>query len=79
MLWLECYFSQSLSRAVSFTVEIFQNVVTFKKSCFICFNESPAKMMKDAFYSILKALFVLRIFRFLSWHFGQVENTERQG
>ena len=32
-----------------------------KKICFICFNDSPSEMMKNAFYSILKALFVLKI------------------
>ena len=32
----------------------------------ICFNERPSKMMKNAFYFILKALFVLKIFKFLS-------------
>ena len=37
-----------------------------KKICFICLNESPLKMMKNAFYFILKALFVLKIFKFLS-------------
>ena len=37
-----------------------------KKNCFICFNESPLKMMKNAFYFILKALFILKIFKFLS-------------
>ena len=30
--------------------------------------------MKNAFYFILKALFVLKIFRFLSWPFGHVKN-----
>ena len=34
--------------------------------CFICFYESPLKMVKNAFYFILKALFVLKIFKFLS-------------
>ena len=29
-----------------------------KKNYFICFNESPLKMMKNTFYFILKALFV---------------------
>ena len=29
----------------------------------ICFNDSPSKIMKNAFYFILKALFVLKIFR----------------
>ena len=33
-------------------------------SFFICFNDSPSKMMKNAFHFILKALFVLKIFKF---------------
>ena len=37
----------------------------FKKN-FICFNENPSKMIKNAFYFILKALLVLEIFKFLS-------------
>ena len=37
-----------------------------KKFLFIYFNESPLKMMKNAFYFILRALFVLKIFKFLS-------------
>ena len=45
------------------------------KICFICFDDSPSKMMKNAFYFILKALFVLKIFKFLSWLFGHVEKT----
>ena len=36
-----------------------------KKFLFICLNESPLKLMKNAFYFILKALFVLKIFKFL--------------
>ena len=50
-----------------------------KKNCFICFNESLLKMMKNAFYFItvfcftLKALFVLKIFNFLSWLFVHVK------
>ena len=31
-------------------------------------------MMKNAFYFTLKALFVLKIFKFLSWLFGHVKN-----
>ena len=34
-----------------------------------------ASVMKNAFYFILKALFVLKIFKFLSWLFGHVEKT----
>ena len=37
-----------------------------KKFLFICFNESPLKMIKNTFYFILKAIFVLKIFEFLS-------------
>ena len=44
-----------------------------KKIVFICFNENPLKVMKSAFYFILKALFVLKIFKFLSSRFGHVE------
>ena len=36
-----------------------------KKIC-VCLIEDPLKMMKNAFYFILKALFVLKIFKFLS-------------
>ena len=32
----------------------------------ICFDGCPSKMMKKAFYFILKALFVPKIFKFLS-------------
>ena len=46
-----------------------------KKNPFICFNESPLKMMKNAFHFILKVLFVLKIFTFLCWLFGHVEKT----
>ena len=37
-----------------------------KKNFFICFNDGPSKMMKNAFHFILKVLFVLKIFKFLS-------------
>ena len=36
-----------------------------KRRSIICFNESPLKMMKNVFYFILKALFVLKIFTFI--------------
>ena len=32
-------------------------------------------MKKNAFYFILKAPFVLQIFKFLSWVFGHVEKS----
>ena len=46
-----------------------------KKIGFICLIESPLKMIKNAFYFILKAFFVLKIFKFLSRLFGHVEKT----
>ena len=46
-----------------------------KKNYVICVTESPLKMMKNAFYSILKAFFVLKIFKFLSQLFGHVGKT----
>ena len=44
-----------------------------KKSFCICFNDSPSKMMRNAFYLILKARLVLKICKFLSSLFGHVE------
>ena len=44
-----------------------------KKNCFVCFNGSPLKLMKNAFYFILKDIFVLKIFKVLSWLFGHVK------
>ena len=35
--------------------------------------ESPLKTLKNAFYFMIKALFVLEIFTFLSWFFGFAE------
>ena len=36
-----------------------------KEMCFICFNKSLLKLMKNVFYFILKTLFVLKQFKFL--------------
>ena len=36
-----------------------------KKICFICFNDNPSKIVKNAFYFTLKAFFV-KIFQFFS-------------
>ena len=54
---------------------------TSKNICFVFFSESSLKTMKNAFYFIWKALFVLRIFKFLLWYFGHIEKAawlERQ-
>ena len=36
-----------------------------EKIRFICFNEKHLRMMKIAFYFVLKAVFVFKIFKFL--------------
>ena len=43
-----------------------------KKVSFVCSNGRPLKMMKNAFYFILKALSILKIFKFLPKLFGQI-------
>ena len=45
------------------------------KNFFICFHDSLPKIMKSIFYFILKAFFVLKIFKFLSWL--EVKSSER--
>ena len=56
--------------------QVFKVGLSPSKEIFIvCFNDSPSKVMKYAFYFILKALFVLKIFKCLSWLFGHVEKT----
>ena len=46
-----------------------------KSDSLICLIENPLKMMKNAFYFILKARLVLEIFNFLSRLFGHVGKT----
>ena len=46
-----------------------------KKIGFFLSNKIPVKVMKNTFYFILKALYVLKIFKFLSWLSGHVEKT----
>ena len=46
-----------------------------KKNCVICSIESPLKIMKNAFYFILKAFFLHKIFNFLPSLFRHIEKT----
>ena len=50
-----------------------QNPVNFQKILFCLLHWKPFKSKENAFYFILKALFVLQIFKCLSWHFGRAE------
>ena len=42
------------------------------KKIFVYFNENPLKMTRNVFYLILKALFILKIFKLLSWLFYHI-------
>ena len=42
-------------------------------------TESPLKLVKNACYSVLKALFVLKILIFLSWLFGYAKKSDWWG
>ena len=46
-----------------------------KKNCVIFLIGSPLRMMKTAFYFILKALFIFKIFKFLSQLSGHAGRT----
>ena len=46
-----------------------------QKKLFDLLQRKSFKMMKNAFYFIFKALFVLNIFKFLSRPFGHVKKT----
>ena len=59
-----------------FEITLRVELLPSKNNCFIFFNESPLKMMKNAFYFILIALFSLQIFEFLSQLFGDIEKTD---
>ena len=48
-----------------------------KKVGFICFNRRPLKMMKNAFYFMSKALFLLRYLNFCTKFFGHVGKMTR--
>ena len=61
--------------AVVFLLLTFKSDSHLSKKCVICFIESSLKIIKNAFYFILEALFVLKIFKFLSWRSGHVGKT----
>ena len=46
--------------------------LAFRKNLCYLLDWEPFKMMKKDFYLVLRAFFVLEIFKFLSQHFGQV-------
>ena len=54
---------------------IHNRTLTFQTKMCYFLHWKPFKYDKNAFYFILKALFVLKIFKFLSWLFSHVKNT----
>ena len=80
-LWCKifCNTLHQLLTKVNLTVHFFPTEKVFtvglspSKKVLFCVSDSPSKMMKNDFYFILKALFVLKIFKFLSLLFGHVE------
>ena len=54
---------------------MFKVGLSTSKKKFICFNDSPLKMMKNAFYLMWIALFIFKIFKFMSWLFEHVGKT----
>ena len=75
LFWLFLPYNDGLNISELHNIlQTFQTLI-IQKNCFIFFNESPLKMMKNAFYFILKACFVPEIFKFLSWIFGHVQKT----
>ena len=51
-------------------IEILKSDSHIPKRNVICFIEDSVKMMKNAFYFNLKALFLFKTFSFLSWLFS---------
>ena len=70
-IWTQTYREILKSSLVTFKVGLSPS----QKNIFICFIESPLKMIKNAFYFILKALFVPKIFKFLSGLFDHAGKT----
>ena len=71
------YFSNALQKKfkkcqqVILTVELSPS----KKICVSCLIKSPLKMMKYVLDFVLKVLVVLKLFKFLSRHFGRLGKT----
>ena len=65
----------SSGNLLSISVKVLKSTPIFQKNCFIQFNESSLRMMKIIFYFSWKALFVIKIFKFLSWYFSHLEKV----
>ena len=66
--WYKIHTELGIDKIVWFKIGLWASKII----CVICLIEIPFKIMKNAFYFILKALLVLKIFKFLSRLFGHV-------
>ena len=66
----ELFHVSSTQRVIFFLIPSFLSKA-HSKVWFLA-SESPLKKIRNAFYFTLKALFVLKIFKFLSWLFGHL-------
>ena len=62
---------------LAFFQAILKTLTLQKNLCYLLQLKRSLKMMKNSFYFPLKAFFLLKIFKFLSWLFGHVEKTAR--
>ena len=76
----EMFFRERVTGTFYTNYLYWSRTLIFQKICVICLIESHLKMMKNAFYFILKALFVFKMFKFLSRlfvHLGKTAWLER--
>ena len=65
VIYLKCLYCFGTPSPILAAPEAFQRTIYLKsdsnllKNCFICFSVSPLKIMKNGFYFMVKALFVL--------------------
>ena len=72
----------STNRAHIYFLKVDSPLPPPQKNHLIAPKKSPVKIVKNTFYFILKALFVFKMFKVLSWLFRDVEKTasiERYG
>ena len=66
MQHLKTFFTHAKSRFKRFLIEVLKLDSHLPETYFVNINDSSSKIMKNAFYFILKALCILKIFKFLS-------------
>ena len=73
---LKCVNIKKMDAIICYTIEIVQPIKGALSGLkqFLAI-QNTLKMLKNAFYFTLKALFVLKIFKLLSWLVGRVEKT----